>query len=178
VENPATGRRSHHAAESREARDATVVSQHADPPERSSGPGHADGAEDRRARHGEPAEVKTSGEFLSRHRELLEGLPAIQVGRDAEEPLGEAGLADLLAEALVAYETGRRGQDGADRGEDSGDARFSGRHGASAVSGITSGPDAVSSRPVPSFEDSAEPVARARHRHSADAPQSWTPRGR
>ncbi|WP_249125051.1 cell wall anchor protein [Saccharopolyspora erythraea] len=97
-----------------------------------------------------------------------------------EVPIGEIGLADLLAEALVAYETGRRSQGVPTSGEaaDSDyDAAPAGRHGDANVAGITSGSAGVSGAYL-STSDSDSAAAAPRHRRAAidnstGNPRSW-----
>ncbi|GAA2817082.1 hypothetical protein [Saccharopolyspora taberi] len=106
-------------------------------------------------------------------------LPALrEVGERAarDEPVGEIGLADLLAEALVAYENGRRSE---------AESRRSGAspagHAESGVAGIT-GAHAAPATPRSSTSDSELTAPPARHRRAAidsatGDPQSWTPQG-
>ncbi|QGK69165.1 hypothetical protein GIY23_06105 [Allosaccharopolyspora coralli] len=90
-----------------------------------------------------------------------------------------AGLADLLTEALMAYETGRRGEPVAEErptGTDSG-----GRTGGD-VSGITLGSEtgtvSVRGGPRRSADREEGRDTRARHRHGGSDQHTWTPRVR
>lgn len=134
----------------------------------------------RRARHAEPdadeqASAQPVAEFLARYRETVPEQPTSRdepAPQPVDEPdpaeTGSAGLADLLAEALLAYEDGRR-----DVPES--DSETGGRHGGSPVSGITG--DSTGERRRRSMSDSE---ASARHRRTAtDSTRfrswSWAP---
>lgn len=67
------------------------------------------------SRHGAGQSAATPGDdFLAQNKNLLESLPSISIGKSAAEqkqppaPPADAGLADLLADALMAYESGLR----------------------------------------------------------------------
>ncbi|MEU6128591.1 hypothetical protein ABZ805_05380 [Saccharopolyspora sp. NPDC047091] len=92
--------------------------------------------------------LESAAELLARHQD--------GGAQSAEEPAGEVGLADLLAEALLAYENGRRHDDDGP-----------GRHGRPGSNGHAVG--------LPhQHEADAEPDARPRHRRPAQ--DTWTPR--
>lgn len=102
---------------------------------------------------GRPAaeRLESAAELLARHRD--------GGGEQSyDEPGNEVGLADLLAEALLAYENGRRGQD---------DADGAGRHGQSAADGHPVGP------PQPPDADPEDP-GTPRHRRPASHHEPWT----
>ena len=106
------------------------------------------------SRHADPSSehARSAAELLARHR------GAEQQAQDS--PQGEVGLADLLAEALLAYENGRRG-------DEHDDGQRASRHS-----------DADARPSQESTSDSAAPGAR--HRRPADSPSphdSWTSRG-
>ncbi len=134
--------------------------------------GHYDSRQQEEA---ETPGAEAGDDFLATHSELLRGLPAIKVGRQEPESHGENGLADLLAEALVAYRGGRHG--------DSGARSAASRHaGADTDESAYESTDAVRSARYAqeSTEDSVSQRGRARRRHaapessSADS-SSWTP---
>ncbi|QRK91195.1 cell wall anchor protein [Saccharopolyspora erythraea] len=95
-------------------------------------------------------------------------------------PISEIGLADLLAEALVAYETGRRSQGAPTSGaaaDPDYDAAPAGRHGDTNVAGITSGATGVPGAYL-STSDAESVAAEPRHRRAAidsstGNPRSW-----
>ena len=101
---------------------------------------------------GPPAGGHKADEFLAQHRELLESLPPIAVNKEEPPaaPPADAGLADLLAEALMAYENGRR-QSPASR---------------------------ASGQSIEDFDTPVGPARhrRAVGDSMADNPRSWTPR--
>lgn len=96
---------------------------------------------------------------------------------DQSSPEGNGGLADLLAEALVAYRNGERTS--RHSGEDASATESRPRHAELASRADGSRSRSGSDRVADSTEDSGPTVARARHRHAADsAPDSrnsWTP---
>ncbi|WP_243789547.1 hypothetical protein [Saccharopolyspora gloriosae] len=102
---------------------------------------------------GRPAaeRLESAAELLARHRDG----GTEQAGA---EPGNEVGLADLLAEALLAYENGRRGQD---------DADASGKHGQPTADGHPVG------LPHPHDADPEEP-GTPRHRRPASHHEPWT----
>ncbi|MBA8825331.1 tetratricopeptide (TPR) repeat protein [Saccharopolyspora lacisalsi] len=138
---------------------------------RSPGEGETGQYDSRHREEAETPEAVSGDDFLATHSELLQGLPAIKVGRQDSESHGENGLADLLAEALVAYRGGRHG--------DSGASSAVSRHAGADTDEST---DATRSARY-TQESTGESVAqrgRARRRHaapestSADS-SSWTP---
>ncbi|WP_029535350.1 hypothetical protein [Saccharopolyspora spinosa] len=84
---------------------------------------------------------------------------AESAGADASPP-GKIGLAELLTEALMAYESGRREQ------PEAGETAPSGRHSEARVSGIT-GPPQVSHATHSSTSDDRGSGLAARHRRPA-----------
>lgn len=96
---------------------------------------------------------------------------------DRSSPEGNGGLADLLAEALVAYRNGERTS--RHSGEDASATESRPRHAELASRADGSRSRSGADRVADSTEDSGPTVARARHRHAADsAPDnrnSWTP---
>ncbi|MCA1192649.1 MULTISPECIES: hypothetical protein [unclassified Saccharopolyspora] len=92
--------------------------------------------------------LESAAELLARHQDGST--------QAAEEPAGEVGLADLLAEALLAYENGRRQDDDGP-----------GRHGRPGTNGHPIG--------LP-HQHEAEPDPDARPRHRRPAQDTWTPR--
>ncbi|MFR9730256.1 hypothetical protein ACL03H_13585 [Saccharopolyspora sp. MS10] len=102
---------------------------------------------------GRPAadRLQSAAELLARHRDAGSERPA------TEEPGDEVGLADLLAEALLAYENGRR-QDEPDG---------PGKHGRPATNG----------HPIGLPHETVPDEPGARHRRPASPHEPWTSRG-
>ncbi|MDR7301044.1 hypothetical protein [Haloactinomyces albus] len=150
VEEQAGKRRAQRSGDSAEPSDDTR-SRPPEPdrfPEQASGRRHRAEPEDAGA--SAPAERRSAGDFLAKHRDLLQGLSSNQGSEQEAEPNGEAGLADLLAEALVAYESGKRNESEATDG-------------------------AAHSAVSPAADHHSDPGGR-RHRHAASGnPYSWTP---
>lgn len=121
---------------------------------------HSESAAELLARHrGETADRAAQPAQPAQPAQAAQAAQAVQAAQAAQESNGEVGLADLLAEALLAYENGRR-TDGSDTASKHRDDPI--------------GPQ----DPFESTSDSSAPGAR--HRRSADpAPQhdSWSPRG-
>lgn len=118
-------------------------------------------------RHAETAQSATEAadrQTWTRHRELPQDPPTEGTGAEREQ----VGLADLLAEALVAYETGRRGEEAQRRRAEAAEAGALPEPGFS-----TRDPDATD--PAAAYTN----APRARHRRvppdqDSPGPQSWT----
>lgn len=136
----------------------------------------------RRARHADPdddqeaaAGGEPAGALLARYGQWAPERPAApEPERELPE---EVGLADLLAEALMAYENGRRDQGGSGRADIT--ERGGRRHASSLLSETDGGPRAEHQN----SSTSDEGIPPARHRRAAmdsstfDS-RSWTPYGR
>ncbi|MGW0890389.1 hypothetical protein [Saccharopolyspora sp. NPDC002578] len=121
------------------------------------GPAHsagADSAGSALADPGRPAaeRLESAAELLARHRD-----GGTEQSSD-DEPGNEVGLADLLAEALLAYENGRRGQD---------DTDGAGRHGQPTANGHPIG------LPHPHDAEPEDP-GTPRHRRPASHHEPWS----
>ncbi|MCX2733997.1 hypothetical protein OOZ19_27455 [Saccharopolyspora sp. NFXS83] len=121
------------------------------------GPAHSaglDSAGSALADPGRPAaeRLESAAELLARHRD-----GGTEQSSD-DEPGNEVGLADLLAEALLAYENGRRGQD---------DTDGAGRHGQPTANGHPVG------LPHPNDAEPEDP-GTPRHRRPASHHEPWT----
>lgn len=134
----------------------------------------------RRHRHAEPPESggEPASDLLGRY-----GISEPEVGRAPEpvaeqpaEPAEDAGLADLLAEALVAYESGRREPEQESRSE-AAQPRGGRRRGESRGEDEASGTGVSASRHL-NQSTSDDPAPRRHRRGAADTTSvqaSWTP---
>ncbi|SDK72752.1 hypothetical protein SAMN04487820_111203 [Actinopolyspora mzabensis] len=130
--------------------------------------------------------------LLEQSRELIRDFSGMDVSESAESGAGQAGLADLLAEALVAYRHGNRADDTAGAGQSApAKATHAYPEAPETSSGVDS-PVARSSRRSgePEMPSEDEPAARTgtddtafrgRRRHAAGETEtgeshSWTPR--
>lgn len=122
----------------------------------------------------EPSGVESGAASAEAEAPVQRALRAVDSGEQSR-----AGLADLLTEALMAYETGRRGETVEEERPTGTDTSG---HTSSGVSGITLGSESAAA-PVragrPRTAESEEGRdTRARHRHGGSEQHTWTPRVR
>jgi hypothetical protein len=121
------------------------------------------------------SEIETGEKPHTGRHEPLQGLPSVRDESQDAVPDGDVGLADLLAEALVAYENGRRdeGEQESRRADDEmSRSRDAGSHSAERLGTAAPHPPSLSTE---------DDVPRARHRRPAIDPSpadtpSWIPR--
>lgn len=175
----ARDRASHGEPTSENGRSAGGRRRRADPPVASAdatsdaGPGEAIAGD---TGEKQPVHPAVTEELLEQSRDLIKDLPELENTDSVVDDTDQAGLADLLAEALVAYQHGRQGT-AADNGNESADPR----------------PERESSAPAGTYreERSAEGGApgkateepRSRRRHAAGEDgggnaHTWTPQVR
>lgn len=121
------------------------------------GPAHSEGVDSAGSALADPGRpaaerLESAAELLARHRD-----GGTEQSSD-DEPGNEVGLADLLAEALLAYENGRRGQD---------DTDGAGRHGQPTANGHPVG------LPHPHDAEPEDP-GTPRHRRPASHHEPWS----